>query len=112
MKANPLFAVFSRLATSVVLPAIASGSHKICKALSVLLPIVLASQSMAIGAFSEQDWVSMGVTPTISGGSVNAMVVDDSGKVYIGGRFNMAGGVFVSNVAMWDGSVWHPLGSG
>ena len=41
---------------------------------------------------------------------VNAIAIDGS-NVYVGGRFNKAGGVPANNVARWDGG-WHPLGSG
>jgi WD40 repeat protein len=34
------------------------------------------------------------------------------GSLYAGGHFWTAGGVIVRNIARWDGSQWHPLGSG
>jgi hypothetical protein len=33
-------------------------------------------------------------------------------SLYAGGRFGQAGGVFVSNIARWDGASWSPLGTG
>ena len=32
--------------------------------------------------------------------------------LYVGGRFNSAGGVSANNIARWDGNSWHALGSG
>ncbi len=43
---------------------------------------------------------------------IYAIAVDGAGRVYVGGRFTRAGGVEVSNIAMWDGSAWYALGSG
>ena len=34
------------------------------------------------------------------------------GDLYIGGRFTQAGGINATNVARWDGTKWHALGSG
>ncbi|NJM07630.1 hypothetical protein HC891_17760 [Candidatus Gracilibacteria bacterium] len=45
-------------------------------------------------------------------GHVNAMVADEDGRLYAGGRFNAAGGVVVNNVALWDGKSWQALGAG
>jgi hypothetical protein len=52
-------------------------------------------------------------------GDVNAMVAwdpDGAGPqepvVVVGGKFAVAGGVLASNIALWDGTSWHPLGSG
>ena len=43
--------------------------------------------------------------------TVNVIVVSGS-NVYVGGRFNTAGGVTVNNIARWDGQNWWPLGAG
>lgn len=45
-------------------------------------------------------------------GVVNAVLVDSSGNLYIGGSFTSVGGVSVSNIAKWNGSVWSALGVG
>jgi hypothetical protein len=34
------------------------------------------------------------------------------GEIIVGGSFDSVGGVPVNNLARWDGSTWHPLGSG
>lgn len=44
-------------------------------------------------------------------GVVNALVYA-SGSLYAGGSFSVAGSVFASSVARWDGAAWHALGSG
>jgi hypothetical protein len=43
---------------------------------------------------------------------VFALVFGPDGSLYAGGYFSNSGGVSVSNIARWDGSQWHPLGSG
>jgi hypothetical protein len=41
-----------------------------------------------------------------------AMALDANGDLIVGGNFRFAGGVDCNNVARWDGSQWHALGSG
>jgi hypothetical protein len=44
---------------------------------------------------------------------VRAIAVDyQSGIVYVGGSFSVAGSVSASHVAAWDGGAWYALGSG
>ncbi len=48
-------------------------------------------------------------------GQVVDMTVHDDGtgpSLYIGGRFETAGGHIVNNIARWDGNNWAPLGQG
>jgi hypothetical protein len=61
--------------------------------------------------FSAANWVSLGGIPGTSG-SLDAVAVDGSGNVYIGGNFNVAGTILASNIAEWNGSNWLPLSSG
>ncbi|MFC1572138.1 hypothetical protein ACFL6M_00920, partial [Candidatus Eisenbacteria bacterium] len=42
---------------------------------------------------------------------VNALTVYD-GDLIAGGFFTRAGAWTVNNIARWDGTEWHPLGSG
>ena len=44
--------------------------------------------------------------------SIRALAVGPDGRVYVGGSFDEAGGSPVKNIAVWDGSVWAPLGAG
>ncbi len=43
---------------------------------------------------------------------IEAMIMDQTGNIYIGGDFNLAGEIGASYIAMWDGSSWHALGQG
>ena len=44
--------------------------------------------------------------------SVKAMVIDNVGRLYIGGDFNKIGNLTCNHVAMWDGKKWNSLGDG
>lgn len=44
--------------------------------------------------------------------SVRAMALTPEGILYVGGRFETAGGAPANNVAMWNGTHWLPLGDG
>ncbi|MBK8874262.1 MAG: T9SS type A sorting domain-containing protein [Bacteroidetes bacterium] len=45
--------------------------------------------------------------------SVSTMVYDTaSGQLYVGGSFLYAGDSIITNIARWDGSQWHAMGSG
>ena len=60
-------------------------------------------------------WSALGQAPDIgTNGTVEAVAVDSSGNVYVGGEFTTAGGVTVNNIARWDisTSTWSALGSG
>jgi hypothetical protein len=62
--------------------------------------------------FSDANWVSLGGLPGTSG-MVSAIVVNtNAGLVYVGGTFAFAGGMVVSNVAVWNGTNWSALGRG
>ena len=61
--------------------------------------------------FSDANWISMGGLPGVNG-AVHAAVADGSGNLYIGGSFTIAGNVFATNIAKWDGRNWSALGSG
>jgi hypothetical protein len=43
---------------------------------------------------------------------VYALAVGPDGSLYAGGAFTRANWVVVNRIARWDGSQWHPLGSG
>lgn len=47
----------------------------------------------------------------LAGADVRAVAVDAGGRVFIGGRFEFAGGVAAKNLAMWDGAAWHNIGN-
>ncbi|MGB4979016.1 MAG: hypothetical protein WBR35_19935, partial [Anaerolineae bacterium] len=55
------------------------------------------------------------LTPSQGNGveaAVQAMLLDGSGNLFVGGRFFNAGLQTVRHIAKWNGSAWSPLGSG
>ncbi len=60
-----------------------------------------SNQFQALGADAQN-----GVNAT-----VQALAVSGT-DLYVGGRFNQAGGQVANRIARWDGSAWHPLGTG
>jgi RNA polymerase sigma-70 factor (ECF subfamily) len=61
--------------------------------------------------FSDANWSSMGGVPGANG-PVHATAADDSGNLYFGGTFSIAGEAIANNVAKWNGNSWSALGSG
>ena len=60
-------------------------------------------------------WYALGAGLTASNAilpDVFALAVDESGNVYAGGAFNVAGGWPAGHVAKWDGLQWTTLGTG
>jgi hypothetical protein len=45
-------------------------------------------------------------------GTVHALALDSSGKLYAAGEFTQAGSLYANHIAMWDGSQWNALGGG
>ncbi len=43
---------------------------------------------------------------------VDALAEGPSGDIFVGGIFNTAGGAPANNIARWDGTSWHAMGSG
>jgi hypothetical protein len=58
--------------------------------------------------FSDANWVSMGGIAGANG-TVRAAATDGSGNLYIGGDFSLAGSVYASRIAKWDGISWSAL---
>lgn len=67
-------------------------------------------QPLAACSGGDDCWVSGFHVPGLVG-DVYALARDGE-KVYVGGELISAGGLPVSNVAMWDGSRWHAMGGG
>lgn len=67
--------------------------------------------AMRIVRWNQNQWETLG-----SGldNSVNAIAVDNLGKVYVGGDFNhnAYGTTDLQHLAMWDGNAWHAIGGG
>jgi hypothetical protein len=68
-------------------------------------------RSGGAAAPADAEWMSMGGFPGVDG-VVNAVATDDSGNLYVGGRFLVAGSVVANNIAKWDGVAWSGLGGG
>ena len=58
--------------------------------------------------FIQSNWEALGDG---LGNSVYAMIVFD-GSLYVGGYFNIAGGVPANYVAKWNGTTWSAVGAG
>jgi hypothetical protein len=66
-----------------------------------------------IARWDGSNWHALGSGLGLPGNvRVNALATDTAGNLYAGGGFTEAGGVAVNNIARWDGSKWHALGSG
>ncbi len=67
-----------------------------------------------VAHFDGANWSPMGsgVALSSSAAVVNALAMDDSNNVYVGGSFTFAGSVSTIDIARWDGTNWYPLGNG
>ncbi|MFO1078294.1 MAG: WD40 repeat domain-containing protein [Planctomycetota bacterium] len=68
----------------------------------------------SIARWDGQSWHSIGGGVTFGGfyGTVISLVEMTNGLIVAGGQFLAAGGTSASNVAMWNGVSWSPLGQG
>ncbi|MFO0835413.1 MAG: hypothetical protein U0638_10600 [Phycisphaerales bacterium] len=66
-----------------------------------------------VARWDGSQWTPLGVG---LGGSttpiVATMIVLPNGDMIVGGTFSLAGGIVVSNIARWDGTQWHSMGTG
>jgi hypothetical protein len=62
-------------------------------------------------AITDANWESIGGMSGVEG-DVYAMTSDGKGNFYVAGYIRTAGGIFVNDIARWDGSEWSALGSG
>ncbi|MFI4915853.1 MAG: GC-type dockerin domain-anchored protein [Phycisphaerales bacterium JB060] len=71
--------------------------------------------TQGIAKWDGDQWLPLG-TGLIGVGARGATLEvfnDGSGEaMYLGGRFDFAGGVMASNIARWDGVTWSPVGPG
>jgi len=64
-------------------------------------------------AFTDANWVSMGVRQGINAaGWIVDAAADAAGNLYIGGLFTNVCGVAATNIAKWNGTNWSALGAG
>jgi outer membrane lipoprotein-sorting protein len=62
--------------------------------------------------FSDADWMGIGEGLMSTQGFLDAVAVDASGTIYVGGTFSISTGGAADHVAKWDGSSWSALGTG
>ena len=69
--------------------------------------------SPGIASWNGLNWSSVGPVGHVNGVSsiVRALATDGS-NIYVGGAFTAAGPIAASRIARFDGTTWHPLGSG
>lgn len=68
-----------------------------------------------IAKWDGTEWLPLetGLTGAGARGATLEVFDDGSGEaLYVGGRFDFAGGVQASNIARWDGTAWSPVGPG
>jgi len=73
--------------------------------------------SLAAWNASSQTWSLLGGSPGLESsgtfvGVVQAMALDSSGNLYVGGNFDHAGSLAARNIAKLSGSTWSALGNG
>lgn len=72
----------------------------------------LPARNIAVWNRTTRRWRTVGDVVSASGAVsfISAIELHD-GQVYVGGHFERAGSTSVRNIARWDGTEWHPLGS-
>lgn len=73
-------------------------------------PRFVAAPGSAQGGCSDSWDTAFSINGTDS--SINAVVSDGSGNVYVGGNFSAINTVVASRIAKWNGTTWSALGSG
>lgn len=61
---------------------------------------------------STYGWGTVGSGHNGTDNTINAIAVDGSGNMYVGGQFAIAGETPASNIAKWNGIAWSTLGGG
>ncbi len=97
------------LTTLLILALLASGASA-SPAEPAASPAAPAPASAPV-APGDEYWATGYHLPGMDG-SVNALAVGPDGSLYAGGEFDYVDGVSAQRIARWDGSEWHPLGSG
>jgi hypothetical protein len=70
---------------------------------------VPGTTSYYVASWDGTDWT---IIATWENGRVLALAVDESGTLYVAGRFEGVEDVEASNIARWDGASWSALGEG
>ena len=107
---------YSRLLVTDATGAELTARMEVTTAHRIHLNVVDAAATYPIRidpTFSDADWVAFGQFPGVTGGgTINALTMDPTGNLYLGGYFTNAGGVAANYVVKWDGSNWSALGPG
>ena len=74
----------------------------------------LPASSVAVWDEGTGEWSTMdgGVQGTGNIPSVNAIIVDEEGGIYVGGNFRRVGSTTVANLALWKQGSWRNVGGG
>ncbi len=77
-------------------------------------PIQGSADSKGSTALEHCEWSPNFYQRDLVGGVLSSVTFDDGNgpALYVGGAFQAANSTKISNIAMWDGTSWHPLGSG
>ena len=78
---------------------------------SVPFLILLVMTTCVVATVSAADWMSAAGIRGVNG-KVNTIARDESGTLYIGGEFTVAGELVANRIARWTGTNWLALGGG
>ncbi|MFA6169860.1 MAG: hypothetical protein WCW67_07920 [Candidatus Margulisiibacteriota bacterium] len=73
--------------------------------------LIDTSDKRIMARWDGTSWEQLAVGTAV-GDSVNALVADSLGKVYVAGKFATAGGVTVNGLTAYDGATWEAFGGG
>lgn len=74
---------------------------------------VAAAGPSYLARWDGSTWSQLGpIAGGFFGTGVHTLLALPNGDLVVGGNFTSAGGVAANFVARWDGSAWHPFGSG
>jgi len=85
---------------------------KLHKMVCIGVFLLVFSLNVSARADNDDQWQEMGLYPGLVGVTINAIAASTNDMVYVAGNFTNAGGIAVNNIVMWDGTAWHPVGSG
>jgi hypothetical protein len=109
MSANPTPDIASKVCSTISGMARAFSLLQTFAAYALLLLMAGTLPLEGASTFTDANWLAMGGVVGCNG-PVYAVVVDDSGNLYIGGDFNWVGDVNAVGVAKWNGKKWAPVG--
>lgn len=84
------------------------GRIAVLVAFALIPPLILSSPVSAVQC--SDHWLSGQGLPGVNG-KIKVLTVYDN-QLVAGGDFTQAGGISANQIARWDGTTWHPFGSG